>query len=212
MTDDLIDRLTADLRPTPKAAVARRLLLGLSVGAVVSVALVGGVLGFRPDMGVAASSMMFWMKFAYTLALAVLALWATDALARPARSAGGRGAWLLLPVALVLALAAWKLLIAPPPMRGAMIMGGSAAVCPWLVITFSLPPLAGLMWAVRGLAPTRPRRAGAMIGLAAGGAGAGAYALHCTESTAAFLAIWYTLGVLAAGALGALLGPRMLRW
>jgi hypothetical protein len=28
----------------------------------------------------------------------------------------------------------------------------------------------------------------------------------------AFVATWYTLGIAATGALGALLGPRLLRW
>jgi hypothetical protein len=179
---------------------------------LVSVFLVGGVLGFRSDMNVAAASMMFWMKFAYVLAVAAFAVWAADALARPAGPGRGRIAWLALPVTLVAILAAWKLMDAPPPSRGAMIMGASAAVCPWRIIVFSAPPLVGLTLAVRGLAPTRMRWAGAMIGTAAGGAGAFAYALHCDESTAPFLAIWYTLGIAGAGTLGALLGPRVLRW
>ena len=212
MSDALIDRLTADLRPTPRSVVARRLLLGLGVGVAVSAVLVWRLLGFRPDMGVAAASMMFWMKFAYVLALAGFALWTAGALARPDRQGWGRGLWLILPIAVVAAIAAWKLLNAPPSMREAMVMGGSAAVCPWRIIVFALPPLVGLIWAVRGLAPTRLRWAGAMIGVAAGGAGAFAYALHCTESTAPFLAVWYSFGILGAGAIGALLGPRVLRW
>ena len=93
-----------------------------------------------------------------------------------------------------------------------MLMGGSAAVCPWWIMAFSVPPLAGLVWALRGLAPTRPGLTGALAGLAAGGAGAAAYALHCPEPTAPFLAVWYTLGVAGAGALGWIAGPRALRW
>jgi len=91
-------------------------------------------------------------------------------------------------------------------------MGQSARVCPWRILFFALPPLAGLVWAMRGLAPTRLRQAGAAIGLAAGGAGAFIYALACTESTAPFLAIWYTLGMAACAALGWALGPLVLRW
>ena len=81
-----------------------------------------------------------------------------------------------------------------------------------LTTAFSLPPLIGLAWAVRGLAPTRLALTGLMIGLAAGGAGAAAYALHCDEMSAAFLVVWYTLGVAGAGALGWIAGPRILRW
>ncbi|HPA91994.1 MAG TPA: NrsF family protein [Quisquiliibacterium sp.] len=36
--------------------------------------------------------------------------------------------------------------------------------------------------------------------------------MHCPEMAAPFLAVWYVGGVLAVAALGALLGPRVLRW
>jgi hypothetical protein len=91
-------------------------------------------------------------------------------------------------------------------------MGSSARVCPFLVLAASLPPLAGLVWAMRGLAPTRLREAGAVVGLAAGGIGAFAYAWHCTEWGAAFLAVWYSAGIAAVTVLGAALGPFILRW
>jgi hypothetical protein len=42
--------------------------------------------------------------------------------------------------------------------------------------------------------------------------GACGYALACAEPSPAFVAAWYTLGILATGALGAALGPRVLRW
>ena len=67
-------------------------------------------------------------------------------------------------------------------------------------------------WALRGLAPTRPRAAGLAAGLLAGAVGATGYALSCSELSMAFVAIWYTLGIALAGGLGALLGPRLLRW
>jgi hypothetical protein len=92
------------------------------------------------------------------------------------------------------------------------LLGHSAGVCPWLIVAFSLPPLLGLIWATRALAPTRLRLAGLVLGLAAGGVGATAYAFHCDEMAAPFLAIWYSAGILGAGLLGALLGPRALRW
>ncbi|MCG2664970.1 NrsF family protein, partial [Brevundimonas sp.] len=63
------------------------------------------------------------------------------------------------------------------------------------------------------LAPTRPRTAGLALGLATGGIAATAYGLlHCGEATAAFVATWYTLGVAAAGLIGAAVGRFALRW
>jgi hypothetical protein len=212
MSDDLIQRLSADLRPVPKFAVARRLALGVGAGAAVSAALIGLTLGFRVDMQHAICGSMFWVKLAYTLALAGVALWTCERLTRPAAAGQRRALWLAAPFLVLAGLAVWQLVKSPAQMRMHMMMGDSAMICPWLILTFALPPLAGLVWAVRGLAPTRLRLTGAMLGMAAGGAGASAYALHCPESTAAFMAIWYTLGIIAAGVCGGLLGSRVLRW
>jgi hypothetical protein len=74
------------------------------------------------------------------------------------------------------------------------------------------PALAAALWAVRGLAPTRPRAAGFAAGLLAGSVGACGYALSCPEVSPAFVAVWYTLGIALTGALGAALGTRVLRW
>ena len=205
-------RLVRDLRPVSPHAVRVRLLTGVAAGVAVSVAMVGIWLGYRPDMPAAARTVMFWVKFAYVLAVGALALWAVERLARPGTEALFRILWLLLPLAAVATLAASQIAGAQAQDRMPMIMGASASVCPFLVIAIAIPPLVGLIWAVRGLAPIRLRTAGAMIGLAAGGFGGGAYALHCTEWSAPFLAIWYSLGVAGCGVLGAALGPFVLQW
>jgi len=69
-----------------------------------------------------------------------------------------------------------------------------------------------VLWAIRGLAPTRLRLAGAAAGLLSGAVGALVYCLHCPELEAPFLGFWYLLGMLIPTAVGALLGPRLLRW
>ena len=65
---------------------------------------------------------------------------------------------------------------------------------------------------MRGLAPTRLLLAGLVAGGCAGGLGAAVYAFACTETSAPFLAIWYTLGMALAAGLGAVAGSRLLRW
>jgi hypothetical protein len=72
--------------------------------------------------------------------------------------------------------------------------------------------LVGGLIAMRGLAPTRPRRAGAAIGLLSGATGMLAYLWHCPELATPFIATWYALGALIPTALGAWLGLRVLRW
>ena len=71
MSADLIDRLVADLSPTPPHAVARRMAAGLGAGLVVSAILMLLWLGPRPDMMPAMGTMAFWAKFAFTLLLAL---------------------------------------------------------------------------------------------------------------------------------------------
>jgi len=53
---------------------------------------------------------------------------------------------------------------------------------------------------------------GLCAGLLAGAAGAVVYALHCPELDAPFLFVWNSLGMLLPAALGAGLGPKLLRW
>jgi len=212
MTDDLIERLVKDLRPIRGAGVAARLAGGLAAGALVALAGVLFILGLRPDMPAALGSAMFWVKLAYTVALASLGAWCVERLARPAGVPGRRLWWLVVPALAMIVLSGLQLAGAPADLRRPLVMGSSAMVCPWLILAVSAPVYAGLAWALRGLAPTRLRLTGALAGLAAGGAGAAIYALHCPEAGAPFVAIWYSLGILAAAASGALLGPRLLRW
>ena len=109
MSEELIDRLAGELRPTPRLAVARRLATGLAVGAAVSAALTGATLGWRPDMVRAVREAMFWVKLAYTLALCGVALWTCERLARPGVAAGRRLPWLSAPMVGVMLPAALQL-------------------------------------------------------------------------------------------------------
>jgi hypothetical protein len=71
---------------------------------------------------------------------------------------------------------------------------------------------AAIAWAMRRMAPTQPRRAGAMAGLASGALGALVYSIHCPELGTPFLGTWYVAGMLIPAAIGALAGERLLRW
>jgi hypothetical protein len=210
--NDLILRLSENLAPVSQHHVSRRLAIGMFAGSAIAIMLVLVLLGPRPDMAAALATPMFWVKLLYPLSLAAIAGFVSERLARPAASAGARVFWIAAPVAIVLLLALVQFISVLPEARMGIVMGGSARVCPLLVLASSIPPLAGLVWAMRGLAPTRLREAGAMIGLAAGGAGAFAYAWHCTETGAPFLALWYSLGIALAVVAGWLSGPFVLRW
>jgi hypothetical protein len=81
-----------------------------------------------------------------------------------------------------------------------------------MIPVLSLAPLAALLWALRRGAPLNPLRAGAIAGLIAGGIGAAWYASHCPDDSPLFVAVWYTIGISIATAIGAALGSRLLRW
>jgi hypothetical protein len=91
-------------------------------------------------------------------------------------------------------------------------MGKSAMICPFLVLGLAVPIFLALLRALGKLAPSRLRSAGALAGVTAGASAALVYCLHCPESTASFVVTWYSGGIALAGLIGALLGPRLLRW
>jgi hypothetical protein len=75
-----------------------------------------------------------------------------------------------------------------------------------------VPVFITVFWAMRGLAPTRPRLAGAAGGLLAGATATVAYCFHCPEMGVPFWAVWYLLGMLIPTLAGTALGPRLLNW
>jgi hypothetical protein len=211
-TDELIQSLTDELAPVAPGAAARRIALGLGGGALVSTAVMLTWLGPRPDLAQAMSTPMFWMKFGYAAATGLILAALLTRLAKPAVRPGVLAAVAAAPLAVVAAMALFRFASAPPEMHRALLMGHSWSACPWRILAIGLPPLAGAVWAVRGLAPTRLLLAGLVAGGCAGGLGAAVYAFACEETSAPFLAIWYTLGMALVAGLGALAGSRLLRW
>ncbi|KAA8613158.1 NrsF family protein [Salipiger aestuarii] len=196
-TDDLIAVLAADKVAPKRPHLARRVLPGL----VLSALLVGLVWQIRPDWAQAILRAPVLVKSLLPLALAGLA-----------------GALLLrrapdrrlpvAPFAMVAAMAAcgWAVAVA----TGGDVMGNSALQClvsiPVLALPIGLPLLLGLRHRVE----PRPARAGLLAGLFAGAAATALYALHCNEDGAAFFLLWYGLGIAICGFAGRVAGRRML--
>ena len=209
-TVDLINLLSSEAGPAPKVSMARRLVPAALLGGLIAAILVLAMLGLIPQTMFAEPGP--WIKITYASALAFAAAWLVARLGKP--GASGQQAFLaVLGVVGVMAMAGIiSYLGTPEPERAAALMGHSWLVCPWAILSLSVPVMAGAFWAMRGLAPTNLTLAGAACGVFSGAVAALAYALACTEPAAPFIAIWYTLGIALAGALGALLGPKFLRW
>jgi hypothetical protein len=211
-TDDLIAGLTADLPKVAPGAVGRRIALGLGLGGLGSAIVMLAWLGPRPDLAQAVMTPMFWMKFGYAALTGLILAAVLVRLAKPAARVGPLAVVAAAPFAVVAAMAALRMAQAPPETHQAMLMGHSSMLCPWRIVAIGLPLLAGAVWSVRGLAPTRLALAGLAAGGCAGALGAMVYSIACNETSAPFLAIWYTLGMALVAGLGAAAGSRLLRW
>ncbi|MFA7261721.1 MAG: DUF1109 domain-containing protein [Caulobacter sp.] len=212
-TDDLIARLAAETGVVRPHAVERRVALHLMLGGAAAVVLLITLLGLRPDMGVAVGTASFWMKFGFTAVVGALGVAATCRLARPGATLR-LGFWVAAatPFAVIAAMAIFEVLAAAPADRVAVWLGSSWKSCPVWILVISAPVLLTITLSMRRFAPTRPVLTGMVLGMAAGGVGATVYGLHCQENAAAFLATWYVLGMAIVGAIGAAIGPRVLRW
>jgi len=210
-TPDLIALLAEDTAPVPRRAIAPRLIGVALLGAFVSGLLLLAWLGLRP-MRPAMHSPAFWMKAAYTLLIATAGLLSTARLARPGGQLGGALGLAALAAAWLAVLATLETLRTPMPGMAHLWLGWSWYVCPFRILALAAPVFVAVLWWLRGMAPTRLALAGAAAGLFAGGIGATVYGLYCEETAAAFVVVWYSIGMAACAALGAAIGARLLRW
>lgn len=211
-TDDLVTLLASDSGPVERASFARATGLTALAGLAACAAAVLLLFGPRLDLAAALVTPPVLAKFALGASVAALALIAFQRSLQPGRAAVGVLALVLLPVAAVLAWALAVLTTQPMPAWPALVLGRSWSVCLVMVPLYAALPLAGLFVLARRGAPVRPRLTGLAAGVGAAGLATLAYALHCPEDAVPFLATWYPMAMAVAGGLGALAGPRLLRW
>jgi len=210
-THDLIKVLATDQTansPRPEYAVA----LAVGAGVTISAALLVLSIGIRPDLASAALTPRFITKAALALLFAAGAITLVTRFCRPDKTPA-RWTWILIAVPVMLAVAvAAELLSVPQSMWEASLFGVHWEGCLALIPLFALPPLAGLLVALRGAAPRNGTVAGAAAGFAAGGIAASVYVAHCPDDSPLFVAAWYTLAICSVALLGSLAGSRWLRW
>jgi hypothetical protein len=211
-TEELVSLLATGTEAVDTRLPLRRYLIAVLAGAAAATLLTSEWLGLRPTLVRDLSVPMFWAKEAFCAALGAAGLVVVVRLARPGSRLGWVPAGVVAPALVMWLLATVALLAAAPQNRHELIFGQTASVCPFRIALISTPLFVGIFWAIRGLAPTRLRLAGAAGGFAAGSVGALAYSLHCPELAAPFLGIWYVLGILIPTGVGGWVGPRLLRW
>jgi len=210
-TDDLIADLSDRLEPVRYGALTRMLVLAIGVGVIGSTILMLSTLGLRHDLARAIVGFGMWTKLVYTFAIAALGFWLVQRAGHPGADMARPARILILPVLAIALLALAQLTTPGADMRG-LVLGHSSRVCAFLVTLTALPTLAATFWALKRMAPTRLTLAGVGAGLFAGAAGAFVYSFHCTEGSAPFIGIWYSLGIALTALIGGFLGRKLLRW
>lgn len=210
-TDQLIRSLAADNahRARPVGFV---LALSLLLAAPVSIAIFMTELGVRPDVMTAMRNPFFDLKFAVTLALAIPAIAISLHLSRPEASLRGWAWLLLIPIGLLVAGIMGEMMMPQQTSMMTRLIGNNAWNCLTSIPLMALPLLAAALLGLRHGAPTRPAVAGAIAGLLSAGLAATLYASHCTDDSPLFVATWYTIAAALVAAIGALAGPRVLRF
>jgi len=211
-TDDLIDCLVAEVPAMRRGWIEAWLMVALAASGIAALAGLTVTLGFRPDLIQALGGPTFWLKAAYTVAVALGGFWLLSRAGRPGQ--GVVAPLILLGLTLLVAILAGGMqwMQAAPDTRADTLMGSSATVCPTNIAGLALLAAPLVLLAARRFAPTRPGLAGVAAGLLIGGVAATVYGLHCPERTATFVAVWYSLGMVIPALIGGLIGRLIWRW
>jgi hypothetical protein len=212
-TDDLVNILSTNLDAVDWRGVSRRLLGAAAIGAIAALAGMMLLFGPRADISDLRAWIFLAVKFAFAGVLVAISLAYLVRVARPGGEQRVSLAPVILPFAAALAVLVVTLVLAPPSAWQAMIFGQHWLLCIGCIPLNAMFPFAAIIFAMRQFAlPTNLVRAGALAGLAAGSISAVVYALHCPDDSLAFIALWYGITIALCTVVGALLGPRLLRW
>jgi hypothetical protein len=212
-TDDLVNMLSTNVEAVDWRGLSRTILGAAGLGALAALAIMMLVFGPRTDMSDVRAWAFLALKFAFAGAIVAISLAYLVRIARPGGERRVSTVLLGLPFAAAMAAFAISLVLTPIPDWRALIFGRHWLLCLMCIPLNAIPPFAAIVLALRLFAsPTHLARAGALAGLAGGSISAFIYALHCTDDSVAFVALWYGLTIALCAAIGALLGPRLLRW
>jgi hypothetical protein len=210
-TDELIAMLSTNVERVDRRNFGRMVIAAVAVGGAAALVAMFFALGVRTDLTAGPLTSLV-LKVVFTLWVVLLA---SISLTRHARPGGERKTPIglaALPFIAIMLLAAVSLASAPSSYWERMVVGDKWLECLLSIPLIAVVPFAVIVWAVRQAAPTDLVRAGALAGLAAGGVSATAYALHCTDDSLPFVAVWYGGTIALCTLAGASLGPRLLRW
>jgi hypothetical protein len=211
-TDELVALLSTNPEPVDRRSVARTLYVALAAGSIVSLGMMFFGRGIRSDLTTARVLIFLAVKLSFAVGIVSLALVYLTRLARPGGERKTSAVSVAIPFGAVAVLSVISLGFAPSSHWDKMIVGDQWLECLLSIPIIAIVPFTAAIWAVRRAAPTNLARTGAFTGLIAGGVSAVAYALHCTDDSLPFVAVWYGGTIVLCTLTGAALGPRLLRW
>jgi hypothetical protein len=211
-TDELITALSVNVEPVNRRQVNRSLGIALATGTAVAIGVAFVALGVRVDLTTPRAVIFLLLKLVFAIGTVGAASVYLARLARPGGERRVSPGLAALPFVAILLLAGISLGQAPSSHWDMMVMGDQWLECLISIPIIAIVPFAVVIWAVRQAAPTNLVRTGAFSGLVAGGVSAMAYALHCTDDSLPFVALWYGGTIVLCTLAGAILGPRLLRW
>ncbi|MBX9821263.1 NrsF family protein [Afipia birgiae] len=211
-TDDLVAMLSTSVEPVDRRLVARTVGVAVAAASVFALGITVIGLGIRPDLMTSRAFTFLLLKLVFTIVVVGLALIYLTRLARPGGEQRTPSIVIAMPFGVIALLAAISLGFAPRSHWDAMIVGDQWLECLLSIPIIAVVPFAITILAVRRAAPTDLARTGAIAGLISGGVSAMAYALHCTDDSLPFVAVWYGGTIALCTLAGAALGPRLLRW
>lgn len=213
-TEDLISALARSPEPAHAKSILPKFSIAVTLGLILGIALQTLTLGMRADIEIFAAAVS--LKIAFSGLLAILAGGFAVRLAKPTAHYDAPFRRHLATTALVVAMfvsaGLITLLLTEPSARAMALTGGKMPWCVVLIPLFGVPTFAFLTALYQEAAPTRLVVSGASIGALSGGIGAMIYATACPIDSVAFVTIWYSVAIAIAALLGALIGPKFLRW
>ena len=209
--DDLIDELAGDLTPVRPRRVARG-SMWVAAGWVAGAAALLLLFGLRRDLAVRGMPPLSMLAFWLTAATGLAATWSALRMGLPGVGRDYGGWRWAVGASLSLPLAALAACITDGHAAMEAARHGFGLRCLLQGVAAGLGVGAALFFWLRAGAPTSPTRAGWVIGIAAGAAGATIVALHCASDDVVHIALWHGTAVLLSAVAGRLILPRFLRW
>jgi hypothetical protein len=211
-TDELIETLGVTVERVEGRSFRNAFIIALIAGTAFAICVMQALLGMSPSALRESHSGLLVLIAVFVVGVVVAGSRFLLRAASPGMSRRGSTALIVMLIAAFLCAGVAGLLTAHPAARSAMIFGPMWTVCLTCIPLFSIGPFIALVCVLRKGAPTKLRSTGAVAGLVAGAVGVGACALHQPGGSLLFIGLWYTGPILLCALLGALLGPRVLRW